>query len=1292
MGNSFSKSNPKYTQNVAIVSTVSAVIIVAVIAVVLVVVLKPDENGGSSCEGEHRFANHRHFFSMMSTEGEIGRDRNGNLMDNGNTIEKGIDTRDESLPYPLTFEAGHEYYSENENAPDWAIIDASKTETWSDHVNTHGSCISGENIVSPEVLVIEGTGVRSIQGINVDVKGLVVRQGAVLMIGGNVNLNTEFILIESGGLFQCGAENLKYGKDTTKEKFTINMETTSLGVAKQGSVASQYSYKWYLPGVTRDVDNEGRPLFTDFNGSNSHISNAFGPRPIAVGFNGNLSLKGYTGGSEMKYNGTWSTRNTSTKERIHNEDDDMSIGLYDTSYACLHGHVEEGSGGKGSLQLQLSQEMKGNIEHWVLGSKIVVTYEPRHQAETTSFPDTLGLPRVWLNFDDTIQRNANQVAVDELKRSDDNDVGCEVCTIASVDVASGVVHLVDPLKFNRSWEGDGTSTWTTVKRNIGSVQSIDVDTRIHVSLLTRPITITGMAEDNSQAGGYNNSLCTYTGEGTRPLNAQDEIGFNGSSGKCVPDFDLKKFSISGIDQSAWVHTLAYELRDQYREDNMEDSKSGDHDYKLAWRSAIEGAADVDSYVKILPEDIYPIHGGSWTLGTHGYSGSNASGGAHCQFRMGSSVDIDGVELYRMGSAANAGKIGRYTLHWHGANYTKSFDEYLPDGSGTHTRNAIFQNSSTWCCPSRSVTIHGTSEVTCKNNTSFLTYGSARFTESGLERFNTFEHELIIANLTLSKNQYMNPAPMFGYSGFSFNSTGAFWLKNNFNNIVRCVVTGLPRGMFWNWPVSQRIDVLSNLVDTCPGDSVRKLPCHGGHRILFGGDNCGTNPSGYFPDYAWVPEKYKLLGLAGSSGAALYSDTNQANPFGHNLMNVTYNSSGFNAYIQTHAAVSNPGVGPTSPFSQESANELSVYAKYTKDAWPNPNFMPTAGMNGQCELITTDEYMSSLINGSTDGDKVFRPYSESQFEHLSGTGTGYCCTDTRPGPGNTAGTNKDECSRIVPVIINGHLSWAGNAIGGNAGGAIWVKSAQHVFNACCSLGRGASSFITSQEPWRTSASYRVSIGVDDKPIRALQAIYQNHVTDAAIMLSDGKMLFTGAKTFFGYDATSPDQSVEILRGEYSNKVEVTPLQEWYFADGITMADVCPASMWTTRQSIMGLHVDQIYIYNVNGDDDNLWQQYIQTGTAQPVLQGSHDLPAFRSLKWPCYFTFNETTENVEVAKIDSGWDNWSICQPTLEVRPELEVIANDTTLNLFTTTKNLNLLEKWGKELGKLRGYEWSAFV
>jgi hypothetical protein len=141
----------------------------------------------------------------------------------------------------------------------------------------------------------------------------------------------------------------------------------------------------------------------------------------------------------------------------------------------------------------------------------------------------------------------------------------------------------------------------------------------------------------------------------------------------------------------------------------------------------------------------------------------------------SSVTIAGVELRRVGQA---GKFGRYPVHFHNLSYDSSGKEL---GDVAYT----LKDSSIWNSSQRCVVIHGSSGVTLRNNICFEIKGHAIFLEDAVERRNVIEGNLVL--------KVRDPAkPLLKHE----DTSSGMWLVNPDNTVRGNAVADISGHGYW----------------------------------------------------------------------------------------------------------------------------------------------------------------------------------------------------------------------------------------------------------------------------------------------------------------------------------------------------------------------------------------------------------------------------------------------------------------------------------------------------------------
>ena len=106
------------------------------------------------------------------------------------------------------------------------------------------------------------------------------------------------------------------------------------------------------------------------------------------------------------------------------------------------------------------------------------------------------------------------------------------------------------------------------------------------------------------------------------------------------------------------------------------------------------------------------------------SDTTGFGGHLMVMGTGSRAYVEGVEFYRMGQA---GKTGRYPMHWH--------------LMGDNSVNQYLRYSSVHDSFNRCVTIHGSNGIKIQSNAAYKAPGHCYFLEDGVEKNNLFEKNI-----------------------------------------------------------------------------------------------------------------------------------------------------------------------------------------------------------------------------------------------------------------------------------------------------------------------------------------------------------------------------------------------------------------------------------------------------------------------------------------------------------------------------------------------------------------------
>lgn len=766
-------------------------------------------------------------YYFYSLQNGTGRDVNGTLFNNNVAVsgEAGFSTVANLNMYPLTYALGNPFYQPGT----FGFIN--NATSWTDAIK--GFPALNVSAFTPEtlrqnIIIIESNILRLTSSI--DVGGIVVRKGGILLIdeANILTIRVQFIIVESGGLLQAGTPRFRYNG-------VLNILLINDSMMSSGQMlASQYSSRVYFPGgpFPGQIDNDLKAPYTGSSMNGNHLGN----KTISVGFNGNLQLCGRVP-ANIPYKGTWAAKTSSGANFI----DETTLMTYfngavpsekqravanniETDYPNTWCKLLPLSGNNmytiGMTQLTVSE----NVSDWPIGSKIVITC--RTDSYTTN-TDLNGDIPIWLDHDDSVNRAANAAANSSITWP--HNYGVEVATIASV--SGNTITIREGLRFNHN------STTTPVTRTINGVaETIQVETFLHVGLLTRNILVT--PEYNRDPNGM------------------------GCNVPCTNAADISMCTACNYDNMTGgeVYAICYASRNSIPAANANAKYCGNTN-----PSAVSG---------------------HWLFGSSGLTGCNAISGGQMMFRYGSSIHLDGIELKYMGLPANFGTIGQYAMHFHLAGFAKAFTGYLP--STQFTRESTVINCANWCSYNRWVTLHGTHESDIKNNIGFVCMGSGYFVEDGIEVNNTFEHNMAICTLPARFNAYYNPIPIYPNVSSDLCFSSAFWFKNNKNRCLRNISCNSPQPVIAIWGVPQNIGRLRGPAAICLGDASLGLPGIIGYSNAVGtnqsflSQNLNNNPNG-----CWMPDNFKLLLYADTNLCTACSTSNDTIPYLLYAENVVY---------------------------------------------------------------------------------------------------------------------------------------------------------------------------------------------------------------------------------------------------------------------------------------------------------------------------------------------------------------------------------------------------------------------
>ncbi len=166
-------------------------------------------------------------------------------------------------------------------------------------------------------------------------------------------------------------------------------------------------------------------------------------------------------------------------------------------------------------------------------------------------------------------------------------------------------------------------------------------------------------------------------------------------------------------------------------------------------------------------------------------------GGHIMAMDGSTMNVSGIELYRMGQHL---QLARYPIHWH----------INGDAQGQYIRNSAIHDTFNRC-----VTIHGTNNLLVENNVTYNTVGHCFFMEDGIETGNQVVRNLGIqtkchptlecvpTNLGIPSD----PGEFGGQSSEdvllpSDNTAATYWITNPSNDYIDNVAAGSDSTGFW----------------------------------------------------------------------------------------------------------------------------------------------------------------------------------------------------------------------------------------------------------------------------------------------------------------------------------------------------------------------------------------------------------------------------------------------------------------------------------------------------------------
>ena len=434
------------------------------------------------------------FFSMMSQGGDIGVDETG-AFHGGGAARPGLTSKQDLQKYPLTFSCGHPYYDKTK----FGLLSGG---SWSSFVRQFTPVTVQAQ--SSGVLLVEGPGDPVYLNSSVDLLGIVVRRGGILLVDDvDLTIRLSYLLVESGGLFQAGSHH------NDAYRFNSRLSIAMTSPEKDLHLASEYSAEIYFPGhylqgFPKDTTKQSSSYMgLNLENTGCFFGNVFGSKVVGVGFNGNYQLNGAVS-DPVPYAGTWECHTSSGQPwtaitPLTMGEGSTLPGSYPLCWARLTGASDT------TITLDPQDAPANLLNAWLRpGDKIVITTST--PAYTTA-TQTVGLPLIWIDADDENNKAAN-VAANSNFKSQLGDGCIEVATVVSVDGA-GAITLKSNLQATHTL-GD------TVLQ--GPKDQLHVGTRLHVGFLTRRILVT------SERGTGSTKACNSTG--MEPLYARQPTSPN----------------------------------------------------------------------------------------------------------------------------------------------------------------------------------------------------------------------------------------------------------------------------------------------------------------------------------------------------------------------------------------------------------------------------------------------------------------------------------------------------------------------------------------------------------------------------------------------------------------------------------------------------------------------------------------------------------------------------------------------------------------------------------------------
>jgi hypothetical protein len=1199
--------------------------------------------------------------------------------------------------FPLTFRAGHPYYTSSRNG-DLDSFGRLRGGSWAAHVK--GCSVGLEPTAlhaEDSVLLVEtdaASGRRPIVHLSGDVRlrGIVVRRGGILLIDDALTmLRVNFILVETGGVLQAGAATDGY---RYKSRLSIILTHPPSGYGTMPVVASQCPYHVYAPGVQWVHESEtcptgNCPKVSGFDGTSMCFTNAFAAKTLAVGFNGTCALFGQAT-PQVPYRGTWRSLEADGDTTRTNGRNSLSIGddqkLLDASYRLCWARLAPGSGVQNGTSVELHPEdttglSLDDIARVYSGAQILIT-SSTEEFSNRSHPS--GMSPLYISPKDNEDPGGNNVSQNKRALTDssasfvDPSRGVEVAVVSRVTQvgATFVLNLRDALQLDHSLQPVQLTR---------SGESVTVETTHHVGLLSHNITVDGQ-DLQSQAlrggAGCNN----YTSDPSAP----EAMGLGISNQTHAQLMGMK--SVRGTEKvssctfsetpggSGGAVTFNYAKSARNKNENITGQCYENFDRacvaKLTGDSRPRSGADLV---------------GSWLFGTARASGCNSIFGGTCMFRYGSSALLDSVELVRMGIAPNFGSLGQYAIHFHLFGFAKSFKGYLPaDASSAYSRDAAVRNCSIWRSYSRFVTLHGACEVDVCNNVCAVGFGSGFFVEDGTELLNVFQHNLACCVFPCVPNEYFNPHGIMPNVSTDICQLSLFWLKNNLNAVARNVGCCCPGNTTFVWYVPQLVGQLRGPSSVCMGSEVYALPACGSMASINGpngltsaaqavnnnkgnivkfktGLNCGSESCA-----CWVPKDFKFPFLDPTTGCISYTSNNTLTPVFLHAENVGYCLPVFHSEFPEGINGGPQTLGAAGCGGSSGAQGCTWYFQDSKG---QPQFMPANGQNA-----CTDSYVGTYPEHQWLLENFLpQPLTADQMSQANAS----CAQWTLDGLQ----------SNMLPKIFSGVLTFNLGASSGLWGGAGWVKAVPPILIDCCFLetstriskkvarpdmgvGNGNLSWGWAYPQTSSFFASSTSTGTNDFP--NLYTVLHNFMTNSAISISSNVTVISGKKTFFD------TQTATLAVGGESSGAENATLAIAVFDNDLET--LFGTGIWKTFVFTVSNQL-QLFEYTTHNyyTCSNPGDKPVLKGTFQSPPQGSWPAAPFK-YPYVCGPHGLLTTEDASPTSFSNfQWLNGVVANATTAQfqTSAAKAAGNDICASLKDTWHNLPFVDKNGQRSAKL---------